>query len=339
MESYKIVVVGADLFAGQELMRILEERNFPFSEIIVIKSYDHPMHFSFEKKTNEEKMKIKELEEVNFSDVDFCFLMSDSNIIHLDSKIVIDCSRKFSLDGNVQLLIPEVNMNDFSSENGIIANPKSITIMIATIMHELQKISQVKRVVFASYQAVVEEGDVGMHELFEQTKSIFVNNKKGSEVFDKQISFNCIPKIGALHSNGSTSDEVQIARELQKIFKNPDLQITGTMVYVPVFRGNAIALNIEFENDFDLEDMMEIFEDHESILILDRHFEDDTIQENFATNLDAEKEDCIYISRIRRDNSTSYGLNLWIATDAVRKGLALNAVQIAEKILKNKVNS
>lgn len=333
--NYKIAVVGADLFAGQELMRILEERNFPFAEIVVIKNYDQSMHFSFAKKENEHKINITRLEDCDFADVDFCFLMSNMHIPQIQSKCIIDCSSKFTLDENSHFLIPEVNMENFQPDNNLIVNPAPITIQIAVITQQLLQISQIKRIVFASYQAVASTGDGGMHELFEQTRSIFMNGEIKSEVFDKKISFNCIPKIGDFCSNGSTTNELRVAQELQKLFKNKELKITGTMVQVPVFRGDAIALNIEFENDFDLEDVVTMFEDNDGILIIDRKFEDELMQENFATNVDAEKEDCIYISRIRKDDSVEFGINLWIATDAVRKGNALNAVQIAEKILQN----
>jgi aspartate-semialdehyde dehydrogenase len=240
--------------------------------------------------------------------------------------IIIDNSSFFRMDKDVPLVVPEVNPEAIGQyeKRGIIANPNCSTIQMVVALKPLHDRARIKRVVVATYQSVSGAGHAAMDELFTQTRGIYVNDRPKLEHFTKQIAFNCIPHIDMFMDDGSTKEEWKMAVETRKIL-DPEIKVSATCVRVPVFISHAEAINVEFESPLSENEARHLLRDAPGVVVLDHRAD-----EGYVTPVEAVGEDAVYVSRIRRDDTVEHGLSLWIVSDNLRKGAALNAVQIAE---------
>ena len=245
--------------------------------------------------------------------------------------IVIDNTSHFRMDEDVPLIVPEVNRDDlvhFSKRN-IIANPNCSTIQMVMALKPLHDLAPIRRVVVATYQSVSGAGRRAMDELFNQTRKVFFNERLSPTNFTREIAFNVIPHIGAFQTDGSTEEELKMVGETQKIL-DPSIQINATCVRVPVFVGHAESINIEFDAPIDFEEARNVLGSAEGVIVID-----DPENDEYATPIEVAGEAGVYISRIRQDKTVEYGLNLWVVSDNLRKGAALNSVQIAEALVED----
>ena len=245
--------------------------------------------------------------------------------------VVIDNTSEFRLDEDVPLIVPEVNREaiaDFRQRN-IIANPNCSTIQMVMALKPLHDLAPIRRVVVATYQSVSGAGRRAMDELFNQTRKVFFNERLSPTNFTREIAFNVIPHIGAFQTDGSTEEELKMVGETQKIL-DPSIQINATCVRVPVFVGHAESINIEFDAPVDFKEARNVLGSAEGVIVID-----DPENDEYATPIDVAGEAGVYISRIRQDKTVEYGLNLWVVSDNLRKGAALNSVQIAEALVED----
>jgi len=311
--GYRVAVVGATGSVGREMMMILEELEFPVDEIHAVAS--------------------RKSIGVDFSKVDIVLMSAGGAIskewspkIGKAGPVVIDNSSAWRMDPDVPLIVPEVNPDAVAMfrRKNIIANPNCSTIQLVVALKPLHDAARIKRVVVSTYQSVSGAGKQGMDELWDQTKGIFVLGPTDPHVFPKQIAFNVIPFIGAFKDDGYTDEESKMWNETHKML-DPNIKLTVTCVRVPVMVGHSEAVNIEFETPLDADEAREILRDAPGVMVVDKH--DET---GYITPKDAQGEFAVYVSRIRNDATVPYGLNLWVVSDNLRKGAALNAVQIAQ---------
>ena len=328
--GYRVAVVGATGNVGREMLVLLEELNFPVDEIHALASRKS---MGMEANYGDKVLRVQDAAQFDFSTVDIV-LMSVSGAyskewapkIAAAGPIVIDNSSAWRMDPDVPLIVPEVNPDDVSYANrkNIIANPNCSTIQLVVALKPLHDISRIKRVVVSTYQSVSGAGKAGMDELWDQTKGIFVLGPTAPKKFPKQIAFNVIPFIGQFGDDGYTDEETKMWNETHKML-DPDIALTVTCVRVPVMVGHSEAVNIEFHSQMDEDEAREILRDAPGVIVVDKR--EDT---GYITPKDAQGEFAVYVSRIRNDPTVEYGLNLWVVSDNLRKGAALNAVQIAE---------
>ena len=331
--GYKVVVAGATGNVGREMLNILAARQFPVDEITVLASRrSMGTDVSFGDKT----LKTKDLEQFDFTgwDIAFFAIGSDATKIHAPRAakagcVVIDNSSLYRYDADVPLVVPEVNPEavDGYAKKNIIANPNCSTAQMVVALKPLHDRARIKRVVVSTYQSVSGAGKEGMDELWDQTKSIYnpVDNKPASK-FTKQIAFNVIPHIDSFMEDGSTKEEWKMVAETKKII-DKSIKVTATCVRVPVFVGHSEAVNIEFEDFLDEDEAREILSNAPGVLVVDKR-EDG----GYVTPVECVGDFATFVSRIRQDSTIDNGLNLWVVSDNLRKGAALNAVQIAETL-------
>jgi len=331
--GYKVVVAGATGNVGREMLNILAERQFPVDEITVLASRrSMGTDVSFGDKT----LKTKDLEQFDFTgwDIAFFAIGSDATRIHAPRAakagcVVIDNSSLYRYDADVPLVVPEVNPEavDGYAKKNIIANPNCSTAQMVVALKPLHDRARIKRVVVSTYQSVSGAGKEGMDELWDQTKSIYnpVDNKPATK-FTKQIAFNVIPHIDSFMEDGSTKEEWKMVAETKKII-DKSIKVTATCVRVPVFVGHSEAINIEFEDFLDEDEAREILSNAPGVLVVDKR-EDG----GYVTPVECVGDFATFVSRIRQDSTIDNGLNLWVVSDNLRKGAALNAVQIAETL-------
>ena len=329
--GYNIAVVGATGVVGREMLQILEERQFPIDHIDALasrKSLGREVSFGDTK-----VLKIAALENHDFSKTDIALFAAGSAVAAeygpkaaAAGCTVIDNSSHYRVDPDVPLIVPEVNPEaiDGYAKKNIIANPNCSTAQMVVALKPLHDIAKIKRVVVATYQSVSGAGNSAMDELFTQTRAIFVNDDVKSENFTKQIAFNVIPHIDDFMADGSTKEEWKMEVETHKIL-DANIELTATCVRVPVFVGHSEAINIEFENEIDVKAARDALRKAPGIMVLDKR-EDG----GYATPLECVGDFATFVSRIRKDPTVKHGLNLWCVSDNLRKGAALNAVQIAE---------
>ena len=332
--GYRIAVVGATGNVGREMMNILEERKFPASEVHAIASR---RSVGTEVSYGDKTLKCKDLETFDFSKVDIC-LMSAGSAVSKDWSprigklgcIVIDNSSQFRYDMDVPLVVPEVNpdaVNGFKKKN-IIANPNCSTAQMVVALKPLHDHAKIRRVVVSTYQSVSGAGKEGMDELFDQTKSKFVPGQDyAPKKFTKQIAFNCIPHIDVFMEDGFTKEEWKMVVETKKIL-DPKIKVVATCVRVPVFVGHSEAVNLEFENPITADEARDILREAPGVMVWDKREAG-----GYITPVECVGEYATYVSRIREDPTVDNGLVLWIVSDNLRKGAALNAVQIAESLI------
>lgn len=331
--GFKIAVVGATGNVGREMLNILSERGFPASQVIALASArSQGTEVSF----GDSVLKVQNLENYDWSDTDICLMSAGGTIsqkwspkIGAQGCVVIDNSSAWRYDADVPLIVPEVNPDaivDFKKRN-IIANPNCSTAQLVVALKPLHDAAKIKRVVVSTYQSVSGAGKEGMDELFTQTRAVFVADPVESKKFTKRIAFNVIPHIDVFMEDGQTKEEWKVMAETKKML-DPKIKVTCTAVRVPVFIGHSEAVNIEFENPITADEAREILREAPGCLVIDKH-EDG----GYITPLESAGEDATYISRIREDQTVENGLNMWVVSDNLRKGAALNTVQIAELLV------
>jgi aspartate-semialdehyde dehydrogenase len=337
--SYNVAVVGATGNVGREMLSILSERQFPVNEVHALASRRSTgVDVSFGDKT----LKCKDLQTFDFSKVDFCLMSAGGSVskewspkIAARGCVVIDNSSAWRYDQDVPLIVPEVNANAVSgyTRKNIIANPNCSTAQLVVALKPLHDHAVIKRVVIATYQSVSGAGRDAMDELWTRTKDKYVPGNEDREPgkFPKEIAFNVIPHIDAFMEDGSTKEEWKMVAETKKIL-DPRIKVTATCVRVPVFVGHSEAVNVEFEKPITAEEAREILREAPGCLVIDKREPG-----GYVTPQEAAGEDATYISRIREDGTVENGLNLWVVSDNLRKGAALNAVQIAELLVNRKL--
>jgi aspartate-semialdehyde dehydrogenase len=335
--SYNVAVVGATGNVGREMLNILAEREFPVKEVFAIASRrSQGVEVSFGDKT----LKCKDLETFDFSKCDFTLMSAGGEIskqwsprIAAQGSLVIDNSSAWRYDIDVPLIVPEVNADAVAGfrKKMIIANPNCSTAQLVVALKPLHDAATIKRVVVATYQSVSGAGKDAMDELWNQTKGIFVTDPPTPEHFTKQIAFNVIPHIDSFMEDGSTREEWKMVAETKKIL-DPKIKLTATCVRVPVFVSHCEAVNIEFEKPLSAEEAREILREAPGVLVVDKR-EDG----GYVTPVEATGDYATFVSRIREDSTLENGLNLWVVSDNLRKGAALNTVQIAETVINRRL--
>ena len=329
----RVAVVGATGNVGREMLEILSERLFPADEVIAIASR---RSVGTEVSYGDKTLKVKDLESYDFSGVDLVLMSAGGKVskewspkIGAAGAVVIDNSSAWRMDPRVPLVVPEVNPDaiDGYEKLNIIANPNCSTAQLVVALKPLHDKAKIKRVVLATYQSVSGAGKEAMDELWTQTRALYVNDEVIKEKFPKQIAFNVIPHGGEFMDDGYTTEEWKIEVETKKIL-DKSIKLTATSVRVPVFVGHSEAVNVEFENEISADEAREILREAPGIMVIDKH-EDG----GYATPIDCVGEFATFVSRIREDKTVEHGLSLWIVSDNLRKGAALNAVQIAELML------
>jgi aspartate-semialdehyde dehydrogenase len=330
--GYRIVVVGATGNVGREMLNILAEREFPADEVAAVaspRSTGDIIDFGDSGK----ELRVSNIEHFDFSGWDMALFAAGSEVSRLYAPraalagcTVIDNSSFYRMDPDVPLIVPEVNahaIGGYRAKN-IIANPNCSTAQMVVALKPLHDAATIKRVVVSTYQSVSGAGKSGMDELFEQSRNIFVGDSSEPAHFTKQIAFNVIPHIDAFLDDGSTKEEWKMVVETKKIL-DPKIKVTATCVRVPVFVGHSESINIEFERELSAEDAQRILRESPGVMLVDKR-EDG----GYVTPVECVGEYATYISRVREDPTIENGLSLWCVSDNLRKGAALNAVQIAE---------
>jgi aspartate-semialdehyde dehydrogenase len=331
--AYKIAVIGATGNVGREMLKVLAQRECPISEVVALasaRSIGQQVSFG------DHTLKAKALEYYDFKGTDIALMSAGGAIakewaprIAAQGCVVIDNSSAWRMDRQVPLVVPEVNpeaLNDIPK--GIIANPNCSTAQLVVALKPLHDLFTIKRVVVSTYQSVSGAGKDAMDELFRQTRAVFVTDPVVVEHFTRQIAFNVIPQIDVFLDSGVTKEEWKMSAETQKIL-DPDIQLTATCVRVPVFRGHSESVNIEFEKPVTAEQARAALRAAPGIMVVDKR-EDG----GYVTPIECAGEDATFVSRIRKDPTVENGLNMWIVSDNLLKGAALNAVQIAELLVK-----
>lgn len=329
MKKYKLALVGATGLVGRKALEVLEEFNLPISEYV----------FFCSSRSAGTKIKFmgkeyiaRELKEDSFDEgFDYAIFSAGgdtskkfSPIAASKGCIVVDNSSAFRMDPNVPLVVPEVNIEDAYKNNGIIANPNCSTIQAVVPLKPLDNKYKIKRIVYSTYQAVSGAGQKGVQD--------FYNTQKGEQPikFPHPIYNNCLPHIDVFLDNGYTKEEMKMINETRKILHRPDLKITATTVRVPVLNSHSESINIEFENDFKLDDVRKLLSEYPGIIV-----EDDVQNNIYPLATKASNHNEVYVGRIRRDDSVPYGLNIWVVADNIRKGAATNAIQIVDELIKH----
>ncbi len=331
--GYRVAVVGATGNVGHELLNILAERDFPADTVLPVasrKSKGREVTFG------DTTLKCEALEQVDFSKFDICLMSAGGDLskewspkIGEQGCVVIDNSSAWRMHADVPLIVPEVNPDDVEgySKLNIIANPNCSTAQLVVALKPLHDAAKIKRVVVSTYQSVSGSGKAGADELFNQTRAIYVNDPVEPQQFTKQIAFNCIPHIDVFMEDGTTKEEWKMVAETKKML-DPKIKLTATAVRVPVFVGHSEAVNIEFENEITEEEARNILREAPGCMVVDKR-EDG----GYITPVECAGEYATFISRIREDATVENGLNMWVVSDNLRKGAALNAVQIAETLV------
>ncbi len=328
MNNYNIAVVGATGAVGREMQKILEEKKFPINKLKL---------FATEKSAgkkfivNNQKYTVETIKPGCFKDIDIALFSIGSTpskeIVPRaveEGAVVIDNSNAFRMDKDVPLVVPEINPEEIKNHKGIIANPNCSTIQMVVALKPIYDLAGIKRIVVNTYQAVSGTGKAAIDELDQQVRS-YVNNKEiTNDVYPHQIAFNALPHIDVFFDNGYTKEEIKMVRETRKILKDDTIAITATAVRIPVFYGHSEAVNVEVKKEISIEKLREKLKKSEGIKIVDK----------YPVTIMSEKDDNVLVGRIRKDNSVAHGFNLWIVANNLRKGAALNAVQIAEKLIK-----
>lgn len=335
MSKKTVAVVGATGAVGQEMIKILEERNFPVKELRPLASERSVgKNVTF----NGENISVRELMPHHFSGCDIALFSAGGSISEKFAPIavdegcyVVDNSSAFRMDENTPLVVPEINPETIPTKPSIIANPNCSTIQMAVALWPLHRKAVIKRIIVATYQAVSGAGFKASKELFDETRAILNGEEYSRNIFPHQIAFNAIPQIpqsNAFLENGYTTEEMKMINETRKIFNDYNIQISATTVRIPVDRGHSESVNVEFASKISPEEARSILKNAPGIELLD-----EISKEIYPLATIAAGTDPVYVGRIRKDLSCANGLEMWIVSDNLRKGAALNAIQIAEKLI------
>ncbi len=328
MEKFNIAVVGATGAVGRQMVKTLEGRNFPVNKLKLIateKSAGKEMTFKGEKYT------VETIKKGIFNDIDIALFSIGSEPskkivpqVVSEGAIVIDNSNAFRMAEGVPLVVPEINPEVIPENKGIIANPNCSTIQMVVALKPIYDNFGIKRIVVSTYQAVSGTGKKAIDELTGQVKDFAAGKELKSEVYPTQIAFNVLPHIDVFFDNGYTKEELKMERETRKILGNQDIAITATAARVPVYYGHSESINIETKKEFNMEQVRELLGNMEGLEIVD----------DYPLTIMSETNDNVLVGRLRRDFSVENGINMWVVANNLRKGAALNAVQIAEKLTK-----
>ena len=328
MKTYTVAVLGATGAVGQEMIKILAERNFPVGKLIPLasaRSAGKTLTFKGE------EVVIQEACDEAFAGVDIVLGAAENDIakrfapaIVAAGAVFVDNSSAFRLDPKVPLIVPEVNPQDAAWHSGIISNPNCSTIQAMVALKPLDDKYKIKRVVYSTYQAVSGAGVAGWQDL--------ENGMKGEapKKFPHPIASNCLPHIDSFLDNGYTKEEMKMVNETRKILHNDAMRVTATTVRVPVFDSHSESINVEFENPFELDELIEVLKNAPGVVV-----QNDSANNEYPMAVTAAGKDEVFIGRIRRDESVDSGVNLWVVADNIRKGAATNAVQIAEVLIRD----
>ncbi len=334
--AYKVAVVGATGNVGREILATLADRQFPVSEVVALaseRSAGSEVSFG-----EDDVLKVQRLDTYDFKGVDIVLSSPGAKVSAVHSPraaaagaVVIDNTSHFRMEPDVPLVVPEVNPQAIAGykKRGIIANPNCSTIQMVVALKPLHDLAKIKRVVVATYQSVSGAGKEGMDELFNQTRAIYMNSPVERTKFTKQIAFNLIPHIDVFMEDGYTKEEWKMSVETRKIL-DPNIPVTATCVRAPIFIGHSEAINVEFENPISEEEARSALRAAPGITVIDHR-----VDEGYVTPQECAGEDAVFISRLRKDPTVKNGLNFWCVSDNLRKGAALNAVQIAEVLAKD----
>ena len=332
--GYKVAVVGATGAVGREILTTLSEREFPADDVVALaseRSVGARVSFG-----EDQELEVQDLARFDFKGRDIVLSSPGAKVSAEHTPraakagaVVIDNTSHFRMDPDVPLVVPEVNPDAIAGyqRRHIIANPNCSTIQLVVALKPLHDLARIKRVVVATYQAVSGAGKDAMDELFNQTRGVFMNHPARPDIFPKQIAFNAIPHIDAFMEDGSTKEEWKMMVETKKIL-DPAIKVHATCVRVPVFIGHAEAITVEFETPISEEEAREVLRDAPGIALIYRPAE-----ESYVTPVECAGEDPVFVSRVRTDPTVEHGLSLWVVADNLRKGAALNAVQIAEHLV------
>ncbi|WP_298284356.1 aspartate-semialdehyde dehydrogenase [Acidocella sp.] len=336
--SYRVAVVGATGAVGREILKTLAQRNFPASEVAALasgRSAGQQVSFGDDK-----VLTVQNLETFDFTGWDIGLFSPGASVsaVHAPRAgkagcVVIDNTSQFRMDPEIPLIVPEVNPQDLPkfAKRNIIANPNCSTIQMVVALKPLHDAYKIKRVVVSTYQSVSGAGKEGMDELYQNTKVSFVNQEAKPEVFQKDIAFNCIPQIDVFMDDGATKEEWKMTVETKKIL-DPNVPVIATCVRVPVFIGHSEAVYVEFEKPVNVAEARALLAKAPGIEVEDRH-----VPGGYITPIECKGEDAVFVSRLRRDPTVEHGLAFWCVSDNLRKGAALNAVQIAEALIAHKL--
>ncbi len=334
--GYKVAVVGATGAVGREMMKTLAEREFPIDDMVALaseRSVGSEISFG-----EDDTVKVQNLATFDFKGTDIVFSSPGAKVSAEYSPkagkagaVVIDNTSQFRMDPDVPLVVPEVNPEALAgyAKRNIIANPNCSTIQMVVALKPLHDLARIRRVVVATYQSTSGAGKDGMDELFNQTRGIYVNEPVKPEQFTKQIAFNVIPHIDVFMDDGATKEEWKMVVETKKIL-DPAIKVFATCVRVPVFVGHSEAINIEFENPVSEQEAREALQAQDGCIVVDHR-----ANEGYVTPAECAGEDGVYVSRIRSDPTVENGLAIWVVSDNLRKGAALNTVQIAETLVRD----
>jgi aspartate-semialdehyde dehydrogenase len=334
--GYRVAVVGATGAVGNEILEILHERRFPVDEVVALaseRSTGKEVSFG-----DDQRLTVQDLDRFDFEGFDIGLFSPGAKTSAVYAPraakagcVVIDNTSHFRMEEGVPLVVPEVNreaLEGFRTRN-IIANPNCSTIQMVVALKPLHDIARIKRVVVSTYQSVSGAGREAMDELFEHTKAVYMNDRKEPSIFPRTIAFNVIPQIDVFLEDGSSKEEWKMVVETKKIL-DPMIEVAATCVRVPVFVGHAEAVNVEFEEPISVEQAREALAEAEGIVLVD-----DPERGQYVTPVDCVGEYGVFVSRLREDNTVPYGLTMWVVSDNLRKGAALNAVQIAETLVED----
>jgi len=335
--SYKVAVVGATGNVGRQMMEILHERNFPVSEMVALAS---ARSVGKEVSFGDADIKIQDLATYDFTGVDFVFSSPGAKVsaefapkAAKAGAIVIDNTSQFRMEDDIPLVVPEVNADALKgyTKRNIIANPNCSTIQMVVALQPIHAVAPIKRVVVSTYQSVSGAGKAGMDELFNQSRKFFMHDETEKDVFGKQIAFNVIPQIDRFMDDHSTKEEWKMVVETQKILDD-QIQVCANCVRVPTFIGHAEMINVELSKALSPKEAMGLWNEAPGVTLIDLDSEME-----FVTPAEIAGEDDVFISRVRQDHSLEHGLNFWCVSDNVRKGAALNSVQIAESLIEQEL--
>ncbi|MEC4594517.1 MULTISPECIES: aspartate-semialdehyde dehydrogenase [Nitrospirillum] len=333
--GYKVAVVGATGNVGREMLQILAEREFPVSEVVALAS---ERSIGSEISFGDDDLRVQDLAKFDFAGTDIVLSSAGAKVsaqfapkAAAAGAVVIDNTSHFRMDPDVPLVVPEVNPEAIAGykKKGIIANPNCSTIQMVVALKPLHDLARIRRVVVSTYQSVSGAGKEAMDELFTQTRAIYVNDPVEKKQFTKQIAFNVIPHIDVFMEDGTTKEEWKMTVETKKIL-DPSIKVTATCVRVPVFIAHSEAINVEFENPISADEARAALRRAKGVSLIDHQAD-----EGYVTPVEAAGDDLVFVSRLREDFTVENGLNLWVVSDNLRKGAALNAVQIAERLIKD----
>ena len=333
MKGYKLAIVGATGLVGQEFIKVLEQRDFPISSISLFASDRSAGKKLF---VAHEEVRVKETVPESFKGIDIALFSAGTEISHYFSPIaaqsgavVIDNSVAFRMVPTVPLVVPEVNPEDIEWHQGIIANPNCSTIQMVVALYPLHQVNPIKRIIVDTYQAVSGTGSVAVEELTTQVRQILDGQTAIPHVYPHQIAFNLLPEIDVFLDNGYTKEEWKLAEETRKIMHADDIAVSATCVRVPVFTGHGEAIHVEFSQPMSPDEAKRVLNQAPGVKVLD-----DTAISLYPQPWSADGTDDVFVGRIRQDASHPRGLVMWVVADNLRKGAALNAVQIAEEVIK-----